>query len=81
LLLDIGVYLEIVIWKLEIPIKNLLFRFFMGCMLPAPFAEFFDFNFSLNFALVFARPVVDALADCALHFDKILLRHVRCRSS
>jgi len=38
-------------------------------MLFAPFTEFFDFNFALNFALVFAGPIVDSFADSALKFD------------
>jgi hypothetical protein len=54
----------------------LLLGFFMRRVLPAPFAEFLQFNFSLNFALVFARPVIGSLANSALHFNKIWLRHV-----
>jgi len=38
-------------------------------MFMTPLAEFFNLNFALNFALVFARPVIDALAIFALQFD------------
>lgn len=44
-------------------------------MLFAPRAMLFEFNFAFNFALVFARPVIDALAFFALKFDKIILTH------
>jgi hypothetical protein len=34
-----------------------------------PLAELFDLNFALYFPLVFARPIVDALASFTLKFD------------
>jgi len=44
-------------------------------MLLAPLAKFFYLNFALNFALVFARPIIDALAIFALKFNEIILGH------
>ena len=41
-------------------------QFFMRVALLAPFAIFFQQNFTLHFADVFAHPVIDALAFAAL---------------
>jgi hypothetical protein len=38
----------------------------MNSVLFTPFAEFFDLDFSLNFALVLSRPVIGSLAFGAL---------------
>jgi len=35
----------------------------------APFAEFFEFDFSLNFLFILSAPVVDSLASLAGQFD------------
>jgi hypothetical protein len=42
---------------------------------PAPFAEFFQVDFALYFALVLAGPVIDALALRAGEFDESVLGH------
>jgi hypothetical protein len=40
----------------------------VNLLFPAPFAKFLELDFALNFFLVFARPVIDALAPGALKF-------------
>jgi len=42
----------------------------------APFAEFFQLNFALYFALVFAWPVIDALTGGAGEFYEAILGHM-----
>ena len=49
----------------------------MYCMRFAPLAKLFEFNFALNFAFVFARPVIYSFALAALKFDEFILRHNR----
>jgi len=41
----------------------------------APRAMFFELDFALNFAFVFACPMIDAFALGALKFNDIVLRH------
>ena len=50
---------------------------FMGRMLSAPFAEFFEFQLALNFAEIFVAPVVESFALGTLHPDEIILWHSR----
>ncbi len=54
---------------------GLFFCFFMFCMSPAPSAVFFDVYFALNELLVFARPVVGALALFAGELYQLFLSH------
>ena len=42
----------------------------------APFAKLLELNFSLNSFLIFARPVIDALARGALQFNQKVLAHI-----
>jgi hypothetical protein len=44
-------------------------------MLFAPLAMLFDFDLALNFPLVLAGPVIDALALFALELENIVLTH------
>jgi len=41
----------------------------MSSRFPAPFTEFFDLNFSLDFLLIFAGPVIDSFAFTAGQLD------------
>ena len=41
----------------------LFFSLFVGGSLPARRAVLLELNFTLNFLLVFARPIIDILAD------------------
>jgi len=56
---------------------QLLFRFFVDGLLPAPLAEFLKLDLTFNKFLVLARPVVDALAISARKFNKLFLCHMR----
>ena len=47
----------------------LFLRLLMQNTLAAPFAEFFELDFTLNFLFVFARPIVNAFAHAALEFN------------
>jgi len=47
----------------------------MNRLLSAPFAEFFDFDFAFHFFAIFARPVVNALANGTMQFYEVVLRH------
>jgi len=47
----------------------------MNCVLAAPWAILFQFNFPFNFALIFASPMIDAFAFFALQFKYIVLGH------
>ena len=45
----------------------------MYSLLLAPFAPFFELNFSLNFFSVFSAPVIDSFAFTADEFDEKIL--------
>ncbi len=47
----------------------------MCCVFSTPLAVFLELDFSLDFAFVFPRPVVEAFAIRALKFYEIWLRH------
>jgi len=57
-----------------LPLK-LFLNFFVRCACAIPFAKFRKIKFSLYLFLIFASPVVDSFARCALKFDKIWLWH------
>jgi len=54
----------------------LLLCFFVRCVFFAPLTVFRKFDFTVNFFLVFARPIVHALTGRAGHFNELGLRHM-----
>ena len=54
---------------MEILIKSLSLRLFMGCVFSTEFAEFLELNLALHKLHVLAGIVIDALAGAALQFD------------
>jgi len=56
--------------------RKLLLRFFVRRMFSAPLTIFLQFDFALNLFFVFAGPVIQAFAFCALEFYEIWLRHI-----
>ena len=48
----------------------------MHCLFSAPLTVLLEFDFALDFLLVFAGPIVNTLAGSARELDEAVLRHI-----